>query len=523
MRRPQASIVANPVLVGAVTTLVVVVAVFLAYNANNGLPFVPTKHLKVQMANGANLVKGNEVRSGGFRIGVIEDMVPVKMSNGEVGAELSLKLDRKIGDIPVDSTVVVRPRSSLGLKYVEFNKGTSERLVPDGGTLPLRQSKIPVELDEFYNMFDEPTRDGARENLRGFGDAFTSRGYDLHRTIEDLPRLFGYLAPVARNLADPDTRLKDFFKELGDTARVIAPVSAVNARLFTTMADTFEAFSRDTDALKSTIEKAPATYDAGISSFATQRPFLEHTADFSRDLRLATHELRGALPTLNSALEIGTPVTRRSVKLYEPLREALGALNELASAPTTNGALRGLTATVTTIQPQLRYLGPFVTVCNTWNLFWTFTAEHFTAPDSTGGSERALLNNGANQPDNVTSMGANEFVHGHGDVLPNNGGVRQHLHGNTWGNSAIRDDGNADCQTGQAGYLERANKFSPYGDHYERAVVDTPTLADYPTFPRIGPHFRTFDKNGKGSGLTRDRVPEGQTFTAQPGGKGANP
>ena len=33
-RRPNASIVANPVLVGAVTTLVVLVAVFLAYNAN---------------------------------------------------------------------------------------------------------------------------------------------------------------------------------------------------------------------------------------------------------------------------------------------------------------------------------------------------------------------------------------------------------------------------------------------------------------------------------------------------------
>ena len=29
-------------LIGAATTLVVIVAVFLAYNANNGLPFVPT-------------------------------------------------------------------------------------------------------------------------------------------------------------------------------------------------------------------------------------------------------------------------------------------------------------------------------------------------------------------------------------------------------------------------------------------------------------------------------------------------
>ena len=69
MRRGSQSIVANPVLVGAVTTLVVVVAVFLAYNANNGLPFVPTRSIDVELSSGSNLVKGNEVREGGFRIG----------------------------------------------------------------------------------------------------------------------------------------------------------------------------------------------------------------------------------------------------------------------------------------------------------------------------------------------------------------------------------------------------------------------------------------------------------------------
>ena len=42
MRRGSQSIAANPVLIGAATTLVVLVAVFLSYNANKGLPFVPT-------------------------------------------------------------------------------------------------------------------------------------------------------------------------------------------------------------------------------------------------------------------------------------------------------------------------------------------------------------------------------------------------------------------------------------------------------------------------------------------------
>ena len=52
--------------------LIVIVAVFLAYNANKGLPFVPTYDLKAELPGGAKLVTGNEVRVGGFRVGVVD-------------------------------------------------------------------------------------------------------------------------------------------------------------------------------------------------------------------------------------------------------------------------------------------------------------------------------------------------------------------------------------------------------------------------------------------------------------------
>ncbi|HEV7174024.1 MAG TPA: hypothetical protein VGN29_00955, partial [Solirubrobacteraceae bacterium] len=84
---------ANPVLIGAVTVLIAIIAVFLAYNANTGLPFVPTKELRVDIANGSNLVVGNDVRSGGFRVGVISDMKPVRLPNGQIGAQLIVHLD----------------------------------------------------------------------------------------------------------------------------------------------------------------------------------------------------------------------------------------------------------------------------------------------------------------------------------------------------------------------------------------------------------------------------------------------
>ena len=84
MRRGSASIAANPVLIGAATTLVVIVAVFLAYNANSGLPFVPTYELKTQVPNAANLVKGNDVRIGGTRVGAVTDITPVTAQDGSV-------------------------------------------------------------------------------------------------------------------------------------------------------------------------------------------------------------------------------------------------------------------------------------------------------------------------------------------------------------------------------------------------------------------------------------------------------
>ena len=127
MKKTGAGIASNPVLVGGVTILVVIVAVFLSYNANQGLPFVPTTQLKVRVPNGANLVPGNEIRSGGSRVGVIDDMRPVRQPDGKVVAELDLKLDKRIGDVPRDSTFRIRPRSALGLKYLELDEGTQRQ------------------------------------------------------------------------------------------------------------------------------------------------------------------------------------------------------------------------------------------------------------------------------------------------------------------------------------------------------------------------------------------------------------
>jgi virulence factor Mce-like protein len=489
MRR--AGFTSNPVLVGAVTVLVVVVAVFLSYNANTGLPFVPTTELKVRTTNGANLVKGNEVRSGGTRVGLVEDIRPVRLPNGETGAEATLQLDKKLGDVPRDSTFRIRPRSALGLKYLELTKGDSEEAFAAGDTVPLEQASFSAELDEVLEMFDEPTREASQGNLRGFGDSFAGRGQDLGRLIDELPPLFEHLEPVMANLAAPETELDTFFNELADATRVLAPVSRQNAALFTSMADTFEALGRDEGALKQFISKSPPTMDSAIRSFRVQRPFLNDLTAFAEDFSGATEELRGALPHVNTAMEVGTPVQRRTPELNEELEKTLVEVRELAEAPGTNIALRALTATVTTLNPQLRFYGPYVTVCNHWNYWWTHLAEHLSEPDTTGSAQRALANTTPRQDNSPGSMGATRPANGE-NVIEGNAA---YLQAQDLG-AAVTPDGLADCEAGQRGWTERQARYA--GKEFRIARDPRTPGAQGPTF----------------SG--RPRVPEGQTFTHNP-------
>ena len=102
MRGRRGALTATPLLVGAVTVLVALVAVFISYSANEGLPFVPTYRIKVELPDAAKLVEGNDVRAGGFRVGQVGDIQRPERVNGQVRAiaVLDLKLDKKSSRCP---------------------------------------------------------------------------------------------------------------------------------------------------------------------------------------------------------------------------------------------------------------------------------------------------------------------------------------------------------------------------------------------------------------------------------------
>jgi hypothetical protein len=143
-----------------------------------------------------------------------------------------------------------------------------------------------------------------------------------------------------------------------------------------------------------------------------------------------------------------------------------------------------------TLNPQLRYLGPFVTVCNYWNMWWTYISDHFSDEDGTGTLERIQ----AKQP-TAGSPEAPLSEFGASEPIPD-------AHAQAYG-AAIDDQGNADCENGQRGFMEHNTEGVP---KERRLVVDADTPGNQGT---------TF------SG--RPRVPEGQTFQRLPPGPKVRP
>jgi virulence factor Mce-like protein len=473
--------------------LAILVVVFLAYNSNTGLPFVPTRELKVDLSEAANVVLGNDVREGGYRIGLVTDVKPIELDTGLVGAQLTLKLDQSAGQIPLDSRVTVLSKSALGLKYVDLVRGTSSRVFADGAVLPISHTTVPVQIDQVFNMFDARTRTAVQQDLVGFGDTFTGRGSAFNDTLASLPSLLQYLRPVAAYLSAPPTRLTRFITTLDTFVRVVAPVAAVNARLFTDMATTFEAISRDPQALEATIAKSPSTLSVSTASLKVQQPFLTDFASLGRSLTPASAELRAALPDITPAIEVGTRTLRRTPALNARLEHVLVALRTLAQAPGTNLALNALVSTVGTLNPMIRYLGPYQTVCDDWNYWWTYLSEHLSEATSFGFAQRALLNQtDPAQPNNVGTQGATAPVNGGVPDTPLGGD--EYLHAQPYG-AAIDTAGNADCETGQRGYPKQLNYFDP---QHRDFAIDAHTPGDQgATFHGLArvPARETFSRN----------------------------
>jgi len=436
-------VASSPVLVGAVTVLVTIVAVFLAYNANNGLPFVSTYNLTAEVPNADALVKGNEVRIGGVRVGIVKSVVPLQKENGKVVAKLSLSLDKNVEPLPVDSVMMIRPKSALGLKYLQIIPGNSSQGFAAGETIPTSSAHPePVDIDEFFDMFDEKTRVAIRRNQAGFGNALAGRGPQINAAIGALRQLVEHGEPVLADIVAPSTNFGGFWRALEQLSATVAPVAEEQASLFVGLDLTFAAFARvSRPFIQETIVKGPPTLDAVTADLPALRPFFHSSERFFAALKPGAHALAETSPTIAAALRAGVPTLNASPVFNAQLAPTADALVAFQESPGVFNGLDLLIDTNNTLNPALKFITPAQTTCN----YASLTFKNIASAFSQGNGSATWLNFIAFEP----PEGANP--ESGPSSAPANGPGLNHLHYNPYPYTAAPGQPNA-CMAGNEHY-----------------------------------------------------------------------
>jgi virulence factor Mce-like protein len=464
MNRRRSSLAASPLLIGAITTLIVVVAVFLSYNANNGLPFVPTYDIKVELPEASGLQQSNQVRIAGQRVGIVSALSPHQNPRtGRVTAIATLHIEKKFEPLPVDTKAIVQSVSAVGLKYLELEKGSSRQTLKAGQTIPVAQTREPVDIEEFFNMFNKPTRTAIKINTNNFGDGLAGRGLDLNNTIHELRPLVARAIPVLHNLAAPQTGLHDFFVDLDKAASQTAPVAEENAALFEDLDTFFTAWAGVASSAEAADREGPPALEQGIYSLPHERPFYENLAEFVRLLRPSASDLRTVAPQLGHAFKVGAVNLTAATALSRNLADASQAIEEFGRNPVVPLALENFTETLEIGNPLLAGIAPEQANCNYWTLafrnFASLNAENVGVGTLARGS--ALLSpTGANNEGFPASGIANgpDIEHpakGSQLIVPNN-----HLHYNPY--PAVTGPGQPDvCEAANEEYVAGQARIGP--------------------------------------------------------------
>jgi virulence factor Mce-like protein len=339
-RRAAIEVFDNPILIGTITILVVIVAVYLSYIAENGLPFVPTYNVNADVANASELVKNADVRIGGARVGQVLKITPEPATKAwpHPFARLSLSLQTSLDPLPPDTRYQVRLASVLGGKYVEIIPGHSKaRGLPDGGTFTLNTNprlnhNIPfVDLDTAFATFGPKTQRGLRNALAEFGNAVAGRGAQFNDATYALHQLIGPLQNVLHIFADPSTRLADFISGLSATTGALAPVAPTISALLSDSATTFKAL--DVPALGTAIDQTPPTETISTTVLTKSLPVLTEAATIVNALKPSAALLPKAASRLDQILTSATPVFKAVPPVSSKLRTALSTVDTLARDP----------------------------------------------------------------------------------------------------------------------------------------------------------------------------------------------
>jgi virulence factor Mce-like protein len=326
--------------------LLVAIGTYLGFT--KAIPFRHHYEVRAVFSSAATQLKKNSpVRIAGVNVGKVAS---VHRGPGTT-VLVTMRIDDQGRPIGRDARLEIRPRLFLeGNFFVDVQPGRpGAPELPDGGTVPLAQTAIPVQFDQVLDTFDRDGRRDLQTTTRELARGLAGGGAQaLNRTFgdapkgltalaataaamrgvrpDDLSRFVAGQAAVSRALvADPgalvglvrglDATLGALGDRAGAVARTVSLLDVVLRKSDAAQADARAVVGparRLAAALTPALGPAPTTLRLLNGVLADARPLLAEGAlpRLARTLRPATDDLAAQVPDLRDLFSQAQPVAQ---------------------------------------------------------------------------------------------------------------------------------------------------------------------------------------------------------------------
>lgn len=292
--------------------------VYIGFSAPDKIPGRGYYTLRAQLANGDNLSKHAQVRLNGKLVGQVLNL---RVEHGK--ALVDLQLDPKYGPLKSDTQLEVRPRSPVGVRYVDIHAGTRGTPLHEGDVIPAPQTHATVQLDEVLGTFDPDTRVRARQFLRELGGGVAGRGEDLNDAIGSAPGFLDGTQQVMGAIAQRGDAFGTLIRGGAAAAEAAAPVRRQIGEGFKPAADAMRPFYQSGDNLQATLDAAPPALQASAARLPQVDGFVSALAGFAHNVRPVLGDAPGAFGQTSALLRESRPGLRAATSTLHTLGQAV--------------------------------------------------------------------------------------------------------------------------------------------------------------------------------------------------------
>ena len=205
------------IFVGVLVLAAAIGMLIVGYTAPKGLPAASHYTLEAEFTDADNIAQHSRVKVSGRDIGQV-----LSARTREGKAVLELQLDPAIAPLRSDTRMRIRPRSPLGVRFVDVMPGESGAPLADDDVIPAEQTSAAVPLDRALGVFDAQRRERTRTVLNELGHGLAGRGTSLGETIEPASEFLEDTGAVSRALTERPGELGGFVRSSGGALAALA-------------------------------------------------------------------------------------------------------------------------------------------------------------------------------------------------------------------------------------------------------------------------------------------------------------